>query len=56
MWFMARFEPVRHLCWLVVCLAFCLVARQGLAVGIAPELPDWLKEFHRRSEEDDDLS
>ncbi len=40
MWFMARSEPVRHGRWLAVCLAGCLVAGEGLAVGTAPELPD----------------
>jgi len=37
---MARFKRLRHERWLAVCLAFCLVAGQGLAVGTAPELPD----------------
>ena len=40
MWSMSRFESVRHGRWLAVCLAGCLVAGQGLAVGTAPELPD----------------
>ncbi|MBZ5698373.1 MAG: M48 family metalloprotease [Acidobacteriia bacterium] len=37
---MARLERVRRGRWLAVCLAFCLVAGQGLAVRTAPELPD----------------
>lgn len=40
MWFKARFDPARPGRWLAVCLTCCLVAGQGLAVGIAPELPD----------------
>jgi len=40
MWFKARFEPVGPGRWLAICLMCCLVAGQGLAVGIAPELPD----------------
>ena len=40
MCFMARFESARPRRWMAVCLACCLVAAQGLAVGTAPELPD----------------
>ena len=38
--FPTEFKRVRFRHWLAVCLAFCLVAGQGLAVGVAPELPD----------------
>ena len=40
MWFMPRFKSADPKRWLAVCLACCLVAGQGLAVGTAPELPD----------------
>ena len=39
-WIITKFERIRHGRWLAVCLACCLVAGQGLAVGVAPELPD----------------
>ena len=39
-WIVARFERIRHGRWLAVCLTCCLVAVQGLAVEVAPELPD----------------
>jgi len=37
---MAGFERARYGRWLAICLSCCLVAGQGLAVGVAPELPD----------------
>ena len=38
--FMPKIKSIGHKRWMAVCLACCLVAAQGLAVGTAPELPD----------------